>query len=96
MREAIGAKALHAAAFVVDADQQVGPQPLDAGAQRRELRAALPVAPEQNQPAHQRMRQAAAVVVGQLGASDVDDQGGVLHGFRYYDINSFLRLPDKH
>jgi hypothetical protein len=31
--KAVGAKALHAPAFVVDADQQVGAQVLDLGAQ---------------------------------------------------------------
>jgi hypothetical protein len=35
VREAVGAEALHAAAFVVDADQQVGPHGLDLGALRR-------------------------------------------------------------
>ena len=35
--EAVGAEALHAAALVVDADQQVGPQRLDLGGQLGEL-----------------------------------------------------------
>lgn len=75
VREAIALETLHAAAFVVHADQQIGAQGVDLGAQRRELGAILPVAREQDQPAHERMAQAAAVVVGQQGAGDVEDQG---------------------
>ncbi len=80
MRKAVGAKALHAPAFVIDADQQVGAHFFDLPAQLGELGAVLPVAAKQNHAAHQRMREALALGFVQPGAGDVDDQGGVLHG----------------
>jgi hypothetical protein len=79
--EAVGAQALHPAALVVDADQQVLADGLDLGDQRGELGPVLPVAGEQDQPAGQRMGQAAAVVGAQRGAGDVEDDGAVVvHG----------------
>jgi hypothetical protein len=69
VREAVGAKALHAAAFVVDANQQVGPDRLDLGVERGHLRAVLPVAGEMDHAAHQRIGQAPAVGVVQFGAA---------------------------
>ncbi len=81
VREAIGAEALHAAAFVVHADQEVGPLGLDVGAQRGELLAVFPVAGEEDQTAHERVRQAAAIVGVQCGAGDVEHHGGMFgHG----------------
>ncbi|MDT4845486.1 hypothetical protein FQZ97_794760 [compost metagenome] len=79
--ETVGAKALHATAFVVHGDQQVVPHGLDLAAQPRQLGAVLPVAGEQDHAAHQGMCQASALSGGQAVAGDVDDQGGVLlHG----------------
>ena len=75
--EPIGAKALHAAAFVVDADQHVRADRLDLGGEFGELVAVLPVAPEQNQPAGQRMPQAATVGGVQRQAVDVEHDRGV-------------------
>jgi hypothetical protein len=77
--EAVGAKALHAPAFVVDADQQVGAQVLDLGAQGTELRAAFPVASKQDDPAGERVPEALAVRSGQPGAGNIEDDGGSVH-----------------
>ena len=60
--EAIAAKALHPAALMVDADQQVRPDRLDLGRQRSELGPVNPVAGEQHQATGQRMLQPAPVV----------------------------------
>jgi hypothetical protein len=62
---------------VVDRDQKVRTDAFDVGAQVRQLRTALPIAAKQNHAAHQRVRQAKAVHVGQSGAGNVDDQEGV-------------------
>ncbi|OMP13310.1 hypothetical protein COLO4_01901 [Corchorus olitorius] len=78
MRESVGTKTLHAPALVVHADQQVGFDALDIGAQLHQLLAAFPVAGEEDDAADQRMRQAPAVRVGERLAGDVDDQGCVL------------------
>ena len=74
MREAIGAKALHAAALVVHADQQVGLDGLDIGTQLDQRAAVLPVALEENDAAHQRMGQARAVHISQRCAGNINDQ----------------------
>ena len=76
--EAIGFKALHTPAFVVHANQQVRAHAFDGRAQAGQLLAALPITAKQNNAACQRVFQAAAVVLGQGGAGDVDDEGGVL------------------
>ena len=75
--EAVGAKALHAAAFVVHANQQVGPHGLDVAAQGGELGTVLPVATEQDDTAGERVGQAAAVSRSQRGAGHVQDDGGM-------------------
>ena len=75
--EPIGAKALHAPAFVIDANEQVGPQRLDLGAQGRELGTVVPVAAKQNHAANQRMGQALAVDVRQRSARNINDQRGM-------------------
>ena len=81
MGEAIGAKALHAATFVVHRNQQVRAGVFDVGTQVAQLRTVLPVAAKQDHAAHQRMSQAAAIRIGQCGAGNVKDQGGVkVHG----------------
>ena len=77
VREAVGAEALHAAAFVVDADQHVGAHVLDGGGELGELAPVLPVAREQDQAAGERVLQAAAVGRRQRGAGDVEHDGGV-------------------
>ena len=68
MRKTIRAEALHPAAFVVDADQQVGPDRLDLRGQRGELGTVGPVAGKQDQATGQRVLQAAAIVRVQPGA----------------------------
>jgi hypothetical protein len=73
VREAIAAKALHAATFVIHANQQVRAHALDLSGQQRQLRAVLPVAAKQDQPAHQRMRKASAVAGVKARAGNVDD-----------------------
>ena len=73
--EAVGAKALHAAAFMVHRNQQVGADRLGLGGHGGELMAVVPVAAEQDQAAGQRMLQAAAVVGGEFGAGHVQDDG---------------------
>ena len=75
--ETVGAKALHAAAFVVDADQQVWPQRLDLGGEFGELVTVQPVAREQDQPASERMPQTTPVVGVQRQAFDVENHRGV-------------------
>ena len=81
MGEAVGAKALHAAAFVVDRDEDVGSQRLDLGRHFGQLAAVLPVAGEEDQAAGQRVLQAAPVVVVQAVAGDVENDWGMLgHG----------------
>ena len=77
VRETVGFAALHAPAFMVNADQQVAAQAFDGRAQRAELGPVLPVAGKQNNAADQRIFQALAVGFGQLGTGDVDDEGGV-------------------
>ena len=91
MGEAVGAEALHAAAFVVDADQQVGPQRLDLGDELGQLAPVLPVAREQDQAAGERVREAAAVVGVERGAGDVEHDGGVSEGLF---MAHCLRLDD--
>ena len=81
VRQAVGAKTLHPAAFMIDADQQVITQGLDLGAQLAELLAVFPVAGEQDDAAGQRVLEAAAIVLAEFETGDVDDEGGVLgHG----------------
>src|SRR5258706_11153333 len=67
------AKALHAAALVVDADRQRGlAQAPDLVRQRAELLAALEVAREQDHSARGGMGEALAVVVGERRADAID------------------------
>jgi len=81
--EAVAAKALHAPAFVVHADQQVAAHRLDGGGEVEQLGTAFPVAGEQDDPADQRVRQAAAVAGGERRASHVNEEGSVFgHGSR--------------
>ncbi len=82
--EAIGLEALHAAAFMVHANQQVAPYFFNLTAQLGELGAVLPVAAKQNDAAHQRVLQTFAVDFGQTQTSDVDDEGGMgRHGLSF-------------
>ncbi|MNV99694.1 hypothetical protein D3C71_1950910 [compost metagenome] len=89
MRETIGAKTLHAAAFVVHADQQIVAHGLDAAGELQQLCAVFPVAGEQDDTAGQRVGQAAAVIDAEGGASDVKDEGG-LFGHRVSHIRLLL------
>jgi hypothetical protein len=75
--EAVGAKALHAPAFMVHADQQVGPRLLDLRRQLGELAPVFKVARKQDQPAGERVLQALAVGLGERGAGHVEHHGGV-------------------
>jgi hypothetical protein len=75
--ETVGAEALHAATFVVHADQQVGPQLLGRRGEFGQLAAAFEIAREQDQPASERVAQAPGIGLGQRGAGDVEHHGGV-------------------
>ncbi len=67
------AKALHAAAFVIDRDQQRRlAHGMNLARQFRELIGRAVVARKQDHAADQRMREAPAVVGGKLGARDVE------------------------
>ena len=84
MRKAVGAKALHAPAFVVHANEQVVTHSFDGAGQFQQLGAVVPVARKQDHAAGQRVRQAAAVGVAERGAGDVKNQGSVFgHGEKY-------------
>ncbi len=78
MRETIGLKALHAAALMVDANQQVAADFLHLGAQGAELLTVFPVAGEQNNAAGQRMLEPLTISFGQREAGNVDDERRVL------------------
>jgi hypothetical protein len=82
--EAIGAETLHAAAFVIDGDQQIVAYGADRIGQRNQLRAVLVVTSEQDHAAGHRMREAALVVVGQRFADHVEHhRAGIgFHRFR--------------
>jgi hypothetical protein len=82
--EAIAAKALHTPAFVVHTNEQVLAHGLDVGTQLGKLLTAGPVATKQNHAASERVRQALAVGVGELGASNVQDEGGVVRHQTYF------------
>ena len=77
-REAVAAEALDAATLVVDADEQVGADRLDLGDQLGELQAVAPVASEQDDPAGERMGEAAAIVGVEGEPGDVEDDRGVV------------------
>jgi hypothetical protein len=79
MREPVRAESLHAAALVVDGDEDVGTQRLHFGRDLGELAAVLPVAGEEDQAARERMLQAAAVVLVEAVAGNVEDDGGMVH-----------------
>ena len=89
--EAVGGTALHTAAFMVNADQQITAQAFDRGAQGTQLGPVLPIAAKQDQAAHQRIFQALTVSLGQLGSSDIDDERSVLGHERlsYYYFDSY-------
>ena len=72
------AKALHAAAFVVDRDEQRGPQRVDLGVQRAQLLGRLVVAREEDDAAGQRMQQSRArgSSASSAGAGDVEHAPG--------------------
>ena len=81
--EAVAAKALHAPAFVVHADQQVVTHRLDGTGQCQQLGAVLPVAGKQDHAAGQGVGQTAAVHGRQGGTGDVKNEGCVFcHGAR--------------
>ncbi len=79
VREAVAAKTLNAAAFVVYTDEQVGPDRLDFGGQLGELSPMLEVAREQDHSAGERVLQTAPIVRGERLSGDVEDDGGVAH-----------------
>lgn len=66
---------LHAAAFVVDGDQQFGAtQRMHLGGERLELLGRSEIAGKQDEAADQWVREAAAVIGGQFSPVDVDHQ----------------------
>jgi hypothetical protein len=77
MHKTVAAKPLNPAAFVVHQDQQILTHRFDVSTQSLELRTVLPIAGKQNHAACQRMRQSAAIGIGQLGACDIQDQRSV-------------------
>jgi hypothetical protein len=77
MGESIGFETLHPSTLVVHANQHIRAQFFDTFAQGGELGATFPVAPKQNQSAHQRVAQAFAVKRRERSACDVNDQRGV-------------------
>ena len=79
MSESVRFEALHAAAFMVDADQHILTNALYVSAQLAELAAIFPVAGEQNNATGKRMFKAPPVGFGQSEAGYVDDQRGVLN-----------------
>ena len=91
MGHAVGAKALHPAAFVIDADQQVRPLAFEIGAQFTELLAAFPVTGEQGDATGQRVLDAAAVVLAECQAGNIDDEGGV---FGAHELNGWMKMLD--
>jgi hypothetical protein len=78
MGEAIGLEALHAATFVVDANEQVATHGFDGAAQPRQLCAILPVAGKQDDAADQRVFESLPVDFAQVQAGDVNDERCVL------------------
>ena len=78
MGEAVALKALHAPAFVVNADQHVRAQAFDLAAQVGELPAVFPVAAKQHNAAGERVLEPFAVGFGKSQTGNVDDEGGVL------------------
>jgi hypothetical protein len=77
MCEAIVSKTLHPAALVVDTNQQIFSNSFDLCTQSRELRAALPIASEQNETTRQRIFQAFFVDSCEFKACNVDDEGSL-------------------
>ncbi len=74
------AKTLHAAAFVVDRDQQRrAAHRSNLSHQRAQLCAIDVVAREQDHAAHERMRQHLAIFGAELGAGDIDHQRAQRH-----------------
>ena len=74
------AEPLHATAFVVYRNQQMRrAQRADRLGQFEQLRRRGVIARKQNDAAHQRVRQAAAVVVGKRGAGHVEHDGAEAH-----------------
>jgi len=89
--KAIAAKALHAPAFMVHADQEVFAHAFNLGAEVAELLAVFPVAGKQDDAASQRMPEAAAVGLVELEAGNVDDEGGMLgHGNHFRVTLKFI------
>ncbi len=86
MGEAVVLEALHAAAFVIDADQHILANTFDVSTQVAELAPVFPVAGEQNNAASERMFEATAVGFGQGQAGDIDDQGRVLGHSENFEV----------
>ncbi|MNT23034.1 hypothetical protein D3C72_1584420 [compost metagenome] len=90
--KAVGLAALHAPAFMVDADQNVVAHRADGACQRLQLRARFEIAGEQDHAAGERMRDAARVLRVELLADDVEDHrarplAGILLGHWSYWIH---------
>ena len=79
VRKAVGLGALHASAFVVDANEHVAPNRANGLRQRGQLRARFEVAREQDHATRQRMGNAANVVGAKFKAGNIqNDWAGVL------------------
>ena len=74
-REAVAAEALHATALVVDGDQQPGTHVADRVDQRHDLRTALEVAREQDDPGGGHRLEQGGLGGGQFGSVKTDDGG---------------------
>jgi len=77
--EAVGSKSLHPSSFMIDGDQQIGPQGLGLGRHIGQLAAVLPISGEEDQAAGERMLQASPIVgmdCNITGTTNYDDTVG--------------------
>ena len=95
VREAVGAKALHAPTFMVHADQQVRPDRLGLSHQRGQLAPVNPMPGEQDHAAGQGVGQAPAVLPVQRGAGDVQHHGGLQAGRCNHGLTPRSRRPRR-
>ena len=77
MGKPIRLEPLYTPTFMIDANQDVGPNGLDLGIETQQLVPVLPVPPKVDHPSHQRVLEAAAVCLGEGWAFHVNDERGV-------------------
>ena len=93
--KAIGAKPLYPTAFVINGNQQARPaQFVNAPGEGDELVAAFKIACKQDDPAHQRMRQALALGIGEHEPCDVDHQRPARNGNLFF-LSGHASLPSE-